>query len=119
MCFQQKSSPTSSTSSQASNKKSSSLNQAKNRQLLRAQRVYFFIFIYTKILSFYIFIFFTSFFGGRKLGVKAHSNLELDIIDLVGEPVKSTRLIVNQKNNQYKILVGDLKKSTEFLYELV
>ena len=77
----------------------------------------FFIFICAKILSSCIFIFFTIIFGRKKLGIKVHLSLKLDIIGLVGEFEKSIGLIVNLKNNQYKILVSDLEKSTRFVCE--
>ena len=65
-----------------------------------------------------MFIFFTIIFGRKKLGGKVHLNSKLDIIGLVGEFIKSIGLIVNPKNNQYKILIGDLEKSTRFVCEL-
>ena len=54
-----------------------------------------------------------------KLGVKVRLSPKLDIVNLVGESVKPARLIMNQKNNQYKILDGDPKKSTKFVCESV
>ena len=78
------------------------------------KNLFFYFYLCWNSIFLYFYIFLQVFFK-KKLGIKVHSSPKFDIVDLFGELVKPTRLIVNSKNNRCKILVGDSEKSTGFV----
>ena len=64
------------------------------------KRVHHFYFSFVlKFSASCIFVFFLSFFGGKKLEIKTHPSPKVDIVGF-GEPVKPTGLMVKSKNNR-------------------